>query len=467
MFIRSVLVLWLLYIVLPASVVATSPMIEVTEIHAAPAEGYEWIEILWSGNDPVSRDRIRIEDKTGKILNLQSSELIPDAYGIATSEGVLNNSGDDVIIMLDDEVIYEKSYPGHNRGETLVRCNDVWKVASDATPGFAHSKMCESVSDNPDLKITPTSQLPSPTSRVPTPTTQPTPTTTDVSPGTTESSSSHFVSTLIVSEIYTAPEPGGDEWVELYNSGNIQISLDALLLDDSQNSGSSPQKLSGVLEPHNYKVIKLTKSVYNNSGDAFNLSTIEGEVITTFQIPELTSTHSFGLPETTQDTSYCIMKPSPGERNASCNSTGQYGVLNSDNQESFSDTPPLSVLNTHDLPENTGNSQDQSLVSIAPFKQENKPALELYQSVHSTLTHRYRQESELTPDNLAYLSKKLRFSLEQLQYQETRSSVGDMILLISLICIQIGGMVYYFYRKTHSSKEKESSYYDFRPLVVD
>jgi hypothetical protein len=81
--------------------------------------------------------------------------------------------------------------------------------------------------------------------------------------------------TIRINEIL--PNPIGSdtdfEFVELYNYGNTEVSLDELLLDDILDGGSSPQNLTGTIPAQSYYLLQgdnLQISL-NNTGDEVNL----------------------------------------------------------------------------------------------------------------------------------------------------------------------------------------------------
>lgn len=82
---------------------------------------------------------------------------------------------------------------------------------------------------------------------------------------------------LLLSEIMACPNPGEQEWVELYNSS----STETVLIDDFKMSDNSQHvvSISGQLTPLSYKVITINSSLFNNSGDSVKLFSSQGNEI--------------------------------------------------------------------------------------------------------------------------------------------------------------------------------------------
>lgn len=125
--------------------------------------------------------------------------------------------------------------------------------------------------------------------------------------------------TLRINEIFPNPE-GSDsdfEFVELYNYGDEELPLAELSLDDIQDGGSSPQPLTGAIEPKQYRVFQgkdLSISL-NNSGDEVHLihqpsqTIIDSLVYTKDQVSE---GKSIGIVE---DGMYVLDSATPGKEN--------------------------------------------------------------------------------------------------------------------------------------------------------
>lgn len=160
---------------------------------------------------------------------------------------------------------------------------------------------------------------PSPTF-TPTPTPSPTPTQTP-SPTPTQVPVSY--NNILITEAYVAPNSGESEWVELYNNNDFEVELSKWSLDDISNGGSAPVTFTLVIPAKQYKVVDLSSSIFNNSGDSVRIldqNTVEKY---TFTYTYSQKGISWGR-KSIELASYCLQNPSKGSVNTDCIETESF-----------------------------------------------------------------------------------------------------------------------------------------------
>lgn len=126
---------------------------------------------------------------------------------------------------------------------------------------------------------------------------------------------------IYISEVMANPVSGEKEWVELFNDNDFSVILTGWFIDDIENGGSSPKLFSANIPAKSYYVIKLSSSMFNNSGDSVRLLDFNKNLIDSFEYSETTKEKSLGRISFTSD-EFCIQEPSEGTVNNICiNST--------------------------------------------------------------------------------------------------------------------------------------------------
>jgi len=82
-------------------------------------------------------------------------------------------------------------------------------------------------------------------------------------------------SEVVINEFVSDPETGQKEWIELYNNTTSTINLSGFTIEDGVGTIAT---LSGEIISHGFKVIELSSSKLNNSGDTIVLK-YNGEII--------------------------------------------------------------------------------------------------------------------------------------------------------------------------------------------
>ncbi len=80
-----------------------------------------------------------------------------------------------------------------------------------------------------------------------------------------------IIDNIFITEAFTTPESGQQEWVELYNNNDFAVTLDSWLIDDTQNAGSNPQTFSLSINAKSYATIDMQSTIFNNEGDSVRL----------------------------------------------------------------------------------------------------------------------------------------------------------------------------------------------------
>lgn len=136
--------------------------IVMTEVYPSPSTGFEWVELCNTGPESIALSAYTLQDSSGKKMTIPSLILAPQQYVLATSSGVLNNSGDTLTLSTQGAVIQDMTYDFAVSSEySLVSCNQVWSKTLLITPGYENVP-CTSPSSNPSplLTLTPTLNVP-------------------------------------------------------------------------------------------------------------------------------------------------------------------------------------------------------------------------------------------------------------------------------------------------------------------
>ena len=119
-----------------------------------------------------------------------------------------------------------------------------------------------------------------------------------------------------ISEVYPSPKKGENEWIELENTSDEQVSLAGWKLDDALKGGSKVVTLQAdaIIPPHGYLIFpsSLTHLSLSNKGDEVNLLSPSGEIMDFMKYDSVKKGESFALQSDTN--TYCItQKPTPLE----------------------------------------------------------------------------------------------------------------------------------------------------------
>lgn len=174
-------------------------------------------------------------------------------------------------------------------------------------------------------------------------------------------------SSLRVTEFLSSPFEG-NEWVELWNSGDTEIILDGITLVDASQSVTT---LSGVLHPAGYTLIENPKGKLNNTDDTITLLLPDGQTLFTL----VYGTTAFPAPEKGMSAGLCDdgwhtdLVPSPATKNSCPTTTLQPTTY--DTEISHSPTVELSSTSAGAPPTIQGDVpiEENTSSSSAPIAQ--------------------------------------------------------------------------------------------------
>lgn len=121
--------------------------------------------------------------------------------------------------------------------------------------------------------------------------------------------------------------PQGDEWVELYNHNDKEVSLINWNIDDTEGAGSAPKKFSVTIPAKGYVALAFS-SMFNNDGDTVRLINEAGTVLDTMEYTKSSPSLSFTREEFEGDT-WCLASPTKGAPNAPCAPSGTTAATSS------------------------------------------------------------------------------------------------------------------------------------------
>jgi len=209
----------------------------------------EWVELFFGGTVSTSVVGWSFHDEKGEVLALDTV-LSPGTYTIIEfNSNVLNNSGD-TLTLFDAagekraSVKYGKdsSVGSIARGWSVVRNGDAYVSSAVATPGKKNSIAASGSTKSISKKTSPKKAV--------------------------EALNTIPIGALEISEIYSSPASGKEEYVEIRNTTAETISLAGLHV--LEGSGAKT-RLEGSLKPFDFIVVESIKGKLNNTGDRVSL----------------------------------------------------------------------------------------------------------------------------------------------------------------------------------------------------
>lgn len=279
-------------------------------------QGAELINTASSSAD-VSNWYIDDNGGTAYFTIPQNTIIYPHSCLVLTGEFNLNKSTPDTIRLFDntappttisalliDSYSY-KSSPGP--GKSYARSldgTDTW------TNGFLTLGQYNETGIN--CIITPTPTLtPTP---IPSPTDIPKPSPTNPPPTPTSPIS---YNNILISEVMIYPLPNQNEWVELFNNNDYDVSLINWYIDDIENGGTTPKRFSLDIPSYSYATIDLSSSIFNNDNDSVRLLDFDKVQKDGFEYERTLQNKSLGRTSWEND-SFCIQEPSKNGVNNLC-----------------------------------------------------------------------------------------------------------------------------------------------------
>lgn len=271
--------------------------LRINEIYPAPQQGsFEWVELYNESDQSVNLLDFVLTDETGKTLVFATNSAQTHGYIMATSSGVLNNSGDTVLLKTVSGTELERIiYPANiDATHSYTFCEDTLWTVQTATQG-SENISCLAPTSVPTLVPT----------TVPTLMSTPTPTL------------YAQVQNISINEFMPNPSDG-PEWVELYNGNDVNVTLINWYIDDAENTGSTPYTFSVSIEKNSLATIPLKTAMLNNNGDTVRLlNTLKQQVNTTsYTISEEDKSIS-----KQKDGTWCTANATQGYENDNCINT--------------------------------------------------------------------------------------------------------------------------------------------------
>ncbi len=346
----------------------------INEVHPAPTEGNDWIELLNTSNEHVSLQGWVAEDQLSSpsvIKQLtETASISAQGFLVIEVSNKLNNSGDGVVLKNGSgEVIDSFSYTSSQTGQSWARSPNGFGefLLQSPTKGMANIDPSPSpqasASPSPSPTAVPT-PLPSP-SPLPSPTLIPSPT---PSPSPTLPQPNN----LSLSEIMACPETGESEWVEIYNPDTMFYMLNNWQIKDALGNS---RVFSTTISGQSYAVITLSSGIINNEGDVIHLEKPDGQRISSAQLSACHKGKSFIFQDGAWRESATPTKGSANIVSTTTLITDTSGEV-SDNEENLQ----LETENEREmLPEETA-PKNQTNSFVSPYK---LPDLGLFTSTES------------------------------------------------------------------------------------
>ncbi len=266
--------------------------LKLNEIMANPNKNEkEWIEIL--NPHQVDLSNYLIEEQLGS--GNPSDHKIGE--GIATrgvyfiyefNQDRLNNDKD--TIKLKDEngvVIDEFSFTTTSKGKSFARIPDgsIWQTTSLITKGEINA-----IFQTPTLSPTPAQNSTTPQTAI---------------------LATQLPQGIYLNELMPCPKTNSPEWLEIFNSNSNTVNLDQWLIKD----GSGKKiKLEGSINAHDYLVIEMENSIFNNvAGDQVILEAV-GKQMDRFEY----TTCQSGVSWSKVNGSWCQSEATQGQSNHAC-----------------------------------------------------------------------------------------------------------------------------------------------------
>lgn len=324
---RIVVFLCLLFFLFTPTVFSVSPIV----INEFLVEPVQQVEIYNTATESADISGWYVDDSGGTTFGTLPSNIVlgPNECYVFSENINLNKSSTDTIRLfsktasptdlsaeLIDSYSYSKS-PGEGISWGRIPDGNATWATGSANLGLFNSTLTSCL---PAPTQTPT---PSPTPvPSPTPTTAPTitpsPTLSPINTPVPTVTPPPSVQNIILSEIYPNPGTGNNEWIELYNQNDTEVSLTDWYIDDAENAGSSPKKFNLVIPAKGYASYDLTSSMLNNDGDTVRLLNVQKQEIDTVEYSNSTSEQSFSRQGTTTDSKWCSTTASKNAVNSSC-----------------------------------------------------------------------------------------------------------------------------------------------------
>ncbi len=270
------------------------------------------VEIYNSGSESIDLSGWYIDDNGGSTYyTIPAGSLInPSSCLVFSGDFNLNKSSADSVRLFD------KTAPPTDSGNHLIDAYS-YKSATESAMSFMRKP------DGGDNWITgaPTLGKLNETNvsclSAPTPTVIPTSTNAVSEPMPTSVENSVSYDHVYISEVMPYPDKDQNEWIELYNDNDFNVTLDKWYIDDIFNGGSSPKQFTLSIEAKKYGIIDLSSSMFNNDEDSVTLLDPQKNVKDNLEYGFTQQGKSLGRTSWDSDT-LCLQESSRGIVNNSC-----------------------------------------------------------------------------------------------------------------------------------------------------
>ena len=279
------------------------------------------VEIINTSTEEADISGWIIDDSGGTTYYTvpQSNILHPNSCLVFSGDFNLNKSSVDIVRLINnsqqliDSFSYKSSSGSGITYQRLPDGTDFW------TTGSANLGKFNSSTDQaclfPTLTPTPTSTpLLTPTLEI-TPTSIPI--STEIIAPTPYTLTPTPYNNIFISEAMIYPQPGNNEWIEIYNDNDYSVSLNNWFIDDIENDGSSPKSFASDIPAKSYYVFNLSSSMFNNGGDSVRLLDNNKNLKDSFEYSGGDQGKTFGRTSLDSD-DFCQQEPSNGTINNSC-----------------------------------------------------------------------------------------------------------------------------------------------------
>ncbi len=287
----------------------------INEIYPAPAtDEYEWVEFYNQASisadlsDYIFDDDPDFDSDSGNGIKIPLLGILGQNSACYWKlSNYLNNSGDKPTLFQNNGTLIDTfTYSTTKMGKSYSRIPDGGNWQIDLVDPTKTAVDCLTLvpTVTPTLQLTPTAN---PTATpTPTQTSTPTPTIIPIS-----------YDNIYLSELYSYPDSGENEWVEIYNNNDFSINLTNWYLGDIENGGSSPKLINLIIETKSYAVFDLTSSMFNNTGDSVRLLDFNKSLKDSFEYTGGEKGKSWGRAAFDSD-EFCLQEPSKNTQNSGC-----------------------------------------------------------------------------------------------------------------------------------------------------
>lgn len=230
----------------------------VSEFYPNPVSGEsEWVEFYNANSKEVLLENWKIDDVIGGGSSpITFSYLAPKEsyFVIELSKSILNNSGEDAVSLLDenDFPLHVVNFKKTIQGSSIQNVTNFgWFITDKLTKGEENLSYTPLEISNPKSKVISS--------------------TNDIYSILPDSLSVEDKEKIEITEFYPYPQSDESEWVEIYNGNGHTVAINNWYIDDEVEKGGSPFKFSITLEKKSYGLIKISKSLLNNTGDSLSL----------------------------------------------------------------------------------------------------------------------------------------------------------------------------------------------------